>query len=269
MKSSTKKVLVAMIILLVILIGIIVYLYLSDSRLVPEQQLGQTVIAEQAAEQAAEQETPTPEDTQPAVEVPTEPAVVDLPNEKEVRFYIIDFANHTGELISRYDSTWDPAYDINTFEAINSDQQTITYDDYFALHESFWNAVDTQVKYKIGYEISFDVNGEHKVITILKPDDIANNADLFMGDAENDEVTGYLGVWVYNDIGQSGMYVHLTQADMTEDTLMTSIKLRPTPNSDQISNLKLKTFSYSSDEEFNSAGQYIGTHGYEIPVNKQ
>ena len=116
---------------------------------------------------------------------------------------------------------------------------------------------------------SFDVGGEHKVITILKPDDIALSADLFMGDADNEEVTGYMGVWVYNDIGQSGTYVHLTQADMTPDTLMTSIKLRPTPQSDQISNLKLKVFSYSSAQEFDAAGHYIGTHGYEIPINKQ
>ena len=75
-----------------------------------------------------------------------------------------------------------------------------------------------------------------------------------------------MGVWVYNDIGQTGTYIHLTQEDMADGVLMTSIKLRPTPQSDQISNFRLKVFSYSSDEEFNSAGQYIGTHGYEIPV---
>ena len=113
------------------------------------------------------------------------------------------------------------------------------------------------------------MGGEHKVITILKPDDISGNPDLFMGDAENDTVTGYMGVWVYNDIGQSGTYVHLTQDDMGPDTLMTSIKLRPTPQSDQIDNLKLKVFSYSSNQEFDSEGHYIGTHGYEIPVNRQ
>lgn len=268
MRKSTKIALVFMLILLVLLIGVIVYLYLTDSKIMTTQEMGQTVIAEAAAEPAQpEPETPAPAPA-PAPE-PVQPTVVDLPNEKEMRLYLVDFGAHTAELVTQYSSNMDPSYDINTFEAINSEEPTITYDDYFALHESYWNAVQTQSNYKIGYELSFDVGAEHKQITILEPGDIEKNPDLFMGNADTDEVTGYMGVWVYNDIGQSGTYVHLTQADMTADTLMTSIKLRPTPQSDQISNLKLKVFSYSSTQEFDSAGHYIGTHGYEIPINKE
>ena len=266
MRKSIKGVLALMIILLLILIGIIVYLAMTDNKIASKEELGQTVIGEAANEPV----TLEPDTLAPIPETePVQPTVVDLPNEKEVRLYLIDFGAHTGKLVTEYTGVWDPAYDINIFEAINTDQDTFIYDDYYMLHESYWNAVDTQVPYKIGYELSFDVNGQHKVITILKPDDIATNPDLFMGDAENDEVTGYMGVWVYNDIGQSGTYIHLTQADMADDTLMTSIKLRPTPQSDQITNLKLKVFSYSSTQEFDSSGHYIGTHGYEIPINKQ
>lgn len=281
MKKSTRNVLIAMIILLLILVAVIVYLALTDNRVVPEQELGDTIIAENARAEAGDetqpvdQLNPTEAAEEPVQEAETEPAAVDLPNEKEVQLYVSAGNNTMDVVASSYDSTWTVEADIATFETINSDEDSIQYDDYYMLHENYWNAVETDTEYKIGYELSFDVNGEHKVVTILEPSDITGSADLYMGDYSYDEngalitdgITGYLGVWVYHDIGQEGIYVHLTQEDMTDDVLLTSIKLRPTPQSDQISNLKLKAFSYSSDTEFNSAGQYIGTHGYEIAVN--
>lgn len=256
MSGATKKALVLMSAAFIVIVVVIVILASRDTVIKAPEELGETIITEKATEEPT-QETKEEETT-------AEPTSVDLPNEKEVRFYI--GGGGVMDLVTSYSSVWTPDEDIAIFEAINSDEQTIYYDDYYMLHESYWNAVDTQTEYKIGYEIRFSVNGEEKVYTIRKPQDISGNPDLFMGDAAQDEVTGYMGVWVYNDIGQTGTYIHLTQADMADGVLMTSIKLRPTPQSDQISNFRLKVFSYSSEEEFNSSGQYIGTHGYEIPV---
>ena len=262
MKKSTRTALVSMLVILVILVAVIVVLVLTDKQVVSEDKLGETVLAEQAA-----QESTAAEEEQIQEETTTEPSSVDLPNEKELRLYV--GGGGVMELITSYDSTWSPDYDIAIFEAINSTEDTIYYDNYYTLHEMYWNAVESDTEYKIGYELSFEVNGEQKVYTILKPADISDNADLFMGNVETDEITGYMGVWVYNDIGQERIYVHLTQEDMADGVLMTSIKLRPTPQSSEISNFKLKVFSYSSDTEFNSQGRYIGTHGYEISVNNQ
>ena len=256
MSGTIKKTLALMTVALIVIIVLIVILASRDTVIKAPEELGETVITEKATEEPTE----APQE----VETTTEPTSVDLPNEKVVRFYI--GGGGVMEQITSYSSVWTPDEDIAIFEAINSEEQTIYYDDYYTLHESYWNAVDTQTQYKIGYELRFTVNGEEKVYTIREPRDISGNPDLFMGDAALDEVTGYMGVWVYNDIGQTGTYIHLTQEDMADGVLMTSIKLRPTPQSDQISNFRLKVFSYSSDEEFNSAGQYIGTHGYEIPV---
>ncbi len=264
MKRSTKKAIVFLSVILIILIIIIIVLAVTNKPVKEESQMGQTVIAEKATEvvegvttAAAENET----------ETTAEATVVDLPNEKEVRLYI--GSDGQMNLVTEYSSVWSVDADIATFEAINSTEDTIYYDNYYTLHSDYWNAVDTDVTYKIGYELSFDVGGEHKVYTILKPADISDNPDLFMGDAANDVVTGYMGAWVYCDIGQTGTYIHLTQADMQADTLMTSIKLRPTPQSSEISNFKLKAFSYTSDAEFDADGHYIGTHGYEIPIYNQ
>lgn len=261
MKRSTKKAIVFLSIILIILIIIIIVLAITNKPVKEESEMGQTVIAQKATEviegvtAAAEEETET---------TTAEATVVDLPNEKEVRLYI--GSDGQMNLVTEYSSVWSVDEDIASFEAINSTEDTIYYSDYYTLHADYWNAVDTDVTYKIGYELSFDVGGEHKIYTILKPADISDNPDLFMGDAANDVATGYMGVWVYCDIGQTGTYIHLTQADMQADTLMTSIKLRPTPQSSEISNFKLKAFSYTSDAEFDSDGHYIGTHGYEIPI---
>ena len=268
MKRSTKKVLGAMVFLLIVVIAFVFVLVITRSRLIPGQDLGQTVLAEKAAEQAAE----TKEETA-AEEKETEPASVDLPNEKEMKLYT--GGNGEMKLVKTFESAWSIDEDIATFEAINSDEETINYADYYMLHGDYWNAVETDTEYKIGYELSFDVDGENKVITILEPKDIERNKNLYMGDYPadgdgkiiTDDITGYLGVWVYHDIGQEGFYTHLTQDDMKDGVIMTSIKLRPTPDSDRISNLKLTVFSYSSKDEFNSSGRYIGTHGYTIAIN--
>lgn len=269
MSGTTKKAVAFMIIVLVVLVVIIVILASRDKVIKTPEELGETVLTEKATEIPTEAVAAAPEQ---AAEQAAEPAMVDVPNEKEMRLYV-DGGGYM-QLISEYRSAWTPEADIAIFEAFNSAEPAIYYDSYYTVHEDVWNAVATDTAYKIGYEISFTVNGEEKVYTILGPQDISGNPELYMGDYPLDEyenlitdgITGYLGVWVYNDIGQTGVYVHLTQEDMTEGTLLTSIKLRPTPQTSEISNLKLKVFSYSSQDEFNSAGRYIGTHGYEIPV---
>ena len=261
MSSSVKKILVCLGVILVALIVVIIILASRDEVVKEPEELGETIIAEAATreevpETAVAEEVPV--ETQPEVQE------IDLPNEKEVSLYID--RGGVMEKISEYRSTWTPDADIAIFEVFNSDDALINYNDYYSVHQDYWDAVDAPLEYKIGYELSFDVGDEHKVITILDPADITGNPDLFMGDAELDDVTGYMGVWVYCDMGQTGTYVHLQPEDMTDGVLMTSIKLRPTPQSDQVSNFRLKAFSYSSDSEFDDQGHYIGTHGYEIPI---
>lgn len=271
MSSSVKKILAILAAVLVVLIVIIIILASRDEVVREPDQMGETIIAEASARET-EPETDTAAadagtDAQPQEETTTQAEAVDLPNDKEVRLYVDE--GGVMRLVTEYVSTWTPDADIAIFEAFNSDEPEIVYDDYYSVHQDYWDAVETLLEYKIGYELSFDADGEHKVITILDPSDIVNNPDLFMGDAELDEVTGYMGVWVYCDMGQTGTYVHLQPEDMTEGVLMTSIKLRPTPQSDAVSNFRLKAFSWSSDSEFDAQGHYIGTHGYEIPIINQ
>ena len=263
MSKGTRKLLTIMLVVLILDVAAILVLLIVDKSS-NKQTTAADGIEVAVIEPTSETEAETT--TEPVTEEPTttEPTEVDLPNEKPVRFFAID--GSMMRLVTEYRSTWSQYSDIAIFEAFNSDEDEFYYSDYYTIHEELWNSVETDTVYRIGYELTLVIDGETRVYTILEPQDITDEPDLFMGDADYDEVTGYMGVWVYCDIGQTGTYVHVSQSEYTPNTLLTSIKLRPTPQSDAVSECRLKVFSYSSDEEFNSEGHYIGTHGYEIPI---
>ncbi len=208
-------------------------------------------------------------------ETETEPQTQEtILNEKPVSLYVMDYGSMTCNKVSSISKEWSEYEDLEAFGAFATQEDSFEFSTETEAHNEIWNRISTEKEYKIGYELSFDVNGEHKIFTILKPGDIENNPDLYNGDYPEDEdysgITGYMGAWVYDDMHQDGgFYIHITQEEVTEETLLTSIKLRPTPQSDQIENLVLKGFSYSSEKEFDSNGHYIGSYGAIVAINKE
>ncbi|MCF0141938.1 MAG: hypothetical protein HUJ75_01025 [Parasporobacterium sp.] len=225
----------------------------------------------------ANDEAQTPETTEAGIPAEViyenstqETETVQMPlNDKPVKLYYMNYAEAQAELVTEYAAPWTTEEDLATFGAYNTDAQTIPIDSEKSSHEDPWWSVDTAVTYKIGYEISFETEEGHQVVTILEPKDLDNNPLLFNGDIDSTpQIDQYFGVWLYDDINQEGTwYSHLLQSEVTEDTLITSIKLRPVEKSFQINNMKLKAFSYSDrNVEFDEAGHYIGNYGYEIDI---
>ena len=135
------------------------------------------------------------------------------------------------------------------------------------MQKETWDSVSAAESYRIGYQISFDVAGQHKIYTILSPVDVADEEDLFMGDVDSEEVTGYLGVWLYDDYHQDGgFYDHVDPEEYDGDTLLTSIKLRLTPDGMEMTNLVLEAFSYSNTLEFDSDGHYNNEYGSRVQI---
>ena len=195
-------------------------------------------------------------------------------NNKPVYLYVMDYAEDLALQQTSYTALWTDEEDMGTFAAIAANESEIDFaNDYpseIAMQNEIWDSIETEETYKIGYEISFDVNGEHRVYTILEPADVAECEDLFMGDVYTEEVTGYLGVWLYDDYNQEGgFYDHVDPDEYTDDTLLTSIKLRLTPEYEAVSNLKLKTFSYSSSLEFDEDGHYNNIYASEISIIRE
>ncbi len=205
------------------------------------------------------------ESTEESTEAPA-----DIENEKPVSIYYMNYSTSQAELITEWNAEWSTSEDLGVFGAFNSTDAVIGFDSEKEAHLEYWDAVETGTEYKIGYELEFTLGTETVVITILDPADVEDSEYLFMGDVDNDEVTGYLGVWLYDDVNQDGgFYSHITSAEVTEDTLLTSVKLRPVEGSSQISNLKLTAFSYSSDLEFDDDGHYNGAYGYTVTFNPE
>jgi len=217
----------------------------------------------------------TPAASDPAVQSPEtetttpEPTLTEITNDKPVRLYLMDYSDNTANLIKTMDDAWDPDRELGTFGAFISDDDVIGFDSEITAHHDDWDTVNTADNYKIGYELIFDLDGEEKDILILGPEDIEDSEYLFMGDADSGDVTGYMGVWVYDDYNQDGgFYIHITPEEVNEDTLLTSIKLRPTPQSDEIDNLRLRVFSYIDGLELNEIKQYNTEYGYEVSIIK-
>ncbi|MCQ2530397.1 MAG: hypothetical protein MJ086_03995 [Lachnospiraceae bacterium] len=257
-KKARKKAmrnLILTIILLVVLIAVVIVLTISCGR--KKEKPVDIVVPTEITE------------TEPETQAPK--AIL---NEKPVSLYTMDYGDMTCNKVTGISREWSEYEDLESFGAFATSEEFFEFSSETEAHNEIWNSISTEAEYKIGYELSFDVNGESKVITILKPGDIENNPDLYNGDYPEDgdysEITGYLGVWVYDDMHQDGgFYIHITQAEVTEETLLTSIKLRPTPQSGDVENLVLKAFSYSSPEEFDSDGHYIGNYASSVRIEKQ
>lgn len=227
-----------------------------------------TAITEETGTGEATEETGEAEET-------TAADTANADGEKQVNLYTIDYNTMTLTKVSSIDSSWSVDEDLGSFGAFCSTEDSMPFTSETEAHIATWESIKTDTDYKIGYELSFDLNGESQIITIREPQDIETNDLLFNGNypdnGDYSGITGYLGVWVYDDLHQEegAFYTHIKQSEVNEDTLLTSIKLRPTPQSEEISNLVLKAFTYSSDNDFDSDGHYSGKHASQVTINKE
>lgn len=209
-----------------------------------------------------------------ALEEGEETVAAKTANEKPIQLYTVDYSTMTCTKATNISKNWTPSEDLCSLGAFVETENSFEFQSESVAYRERWEKVNTATDYKIGYELSFDVDGETKVITILKPGDIESNPDLYNGDypdgGDYSGITGYLGVWVYDDMNQEegAFYIHITQSEVTDKTLLTSIKLRPTPQSDAISNVSIKGFSYSSNDEFDTDGHYTGDYASVVTFSK-
>ena len=276
-RQKRNRMIALLVIILIIIAVVVIIICTSNNNKSDSEANATTALSEEtvSGEDATtkEGETTIASDETTLEGETTKEAVVDVGCDKPVHLYTVDYDTMTCTKVTELNKTWTDTEDLASFGAFATDQNSFTFTSEPEAYREFWDAVNTATNYKIGYELSFEVGDQEKVITILEPADIENNSDLYMGDYPEDgdysSITGYMGVWVYDDYSHEAgeSYIHITQAEVTDDTLLTSIKLRPTPNSDEISNLVLKAFSYSSDSEFDSDGHYIGNYAASVKIN--
>ncbi len=166
-------------------------------------------------------------------------------------------SNHQRELITTYNGPWNQYTDIMSFVTFASLEETISGSTFQTIWYDYWNRYNSS-NYKIGYYIYFTTtSGKVFEQTILSPGD----GDWFFD---------YIQIYLYDDVHQQigSWYSHITKEEMTDESILTSIKLTASTKIAEINSpIRLMVFTYDNDD-FDENGYYRGNSKYEIIINK-
>ncbi len=148
--------------------------------------------------------------------------------------------------IMEFSSTRASGTDIDCFEVFASRLATLEGSSFTSIWNEVWDSFSGTEDSKIGFHIQISLkNGEIISKNLLMPSD-------------SDEFFDYVEVYLYDDVHQSGWYTHLSDNDVGEDTIITSIKLHCGSRISEVGDIRLTAFIYTGDECFDAEGNYIG-----------
>ena len=150
--------------------------------------------------------------------------------------------------VTEFTSNWTAKKDIDCFEAFASAETRITGTRFADMWKTSWDSHENGQNGKLGYILSFTCSdGTSATHVIRKPSD----ADSFKE---------YIEVYLYDDINQvpGVRYTHLSDSEITADTIISSIKLTCGSKIDEVKDITLTAFIYNGEDCFDSDGAYIG-----------
>ena len=207
-----------------------------------------------------------PEPTQAATAVPTPeptPEVTPEPTPEPtqevyipIHLYAPD-GSGTRYRLTEYVCNWRKGKDIDCFEALVSDAETLTGKNFLSICKEAWMTLPDPYVMRIGYTLRYTLsNGQTVNLVIRSPGDISH--------------TEYVECYLYDDVHQKGgFYTHLSESQMNENTLITSIKITCGDRIGQVEEMWLGAFLYDSEERFDETGRYIGPWYSEIPIRRK
>lgn len=212
-----------------------------------------------AAEVDTQPTAPTEAPTQPPTEPPTEPQpTAPEISPDQVGIYIpAEDGTKARVLLTEFSAPRTAKRDIDCFEVLASQSARVEGDSFKRIWENAWNTHEGAEATKIGFHITFDLkDGTQVEKTILKP-----------GDAK--EFYDYLEVYLYDDIANAGhWYSHLEDSQMTNETVISSIKLTSGSKIAQVGDIRLTAFLYTGSDCFDAEGNYIGSVSATILINE-
>lgn len=200
------------------------------------------------------------DDLKQKTEIIQEPTIQDYvdpyidENPISLGLYLNEHGNKS--LITSYASPLNQYQDIVSLEVYYTNEQSFS-----GKQKELWNTYYQNYQeiasYKIGYHIHFETTSSVIDKTILNPTDVESFFD-------------YIQIYLYDDINQEdGWYDHITQEEVTENTLFTSIKLTAsTKIADITSPITLTTFTYDNDD-LDKNNNYLGNSKYQITINRK
>ncbi len=137
--------------------------------------------------------------------------------------------------------------DIDCFEVLASREARSGGGGYSAQWKTAWEAAGGGDA-KVGFILRFDTaDGQRIDRVIRKPSDAQDFYE-------------YLEVYLYDDINQTPgvFYTHLSDGDMGEGTVISSIKLTSGSRISEVGDILLTVFLYTGEDCFDGEGRYIG-----------
>lgn len=196
-------------------------------------------------------------------EITTEPETVynnDGTRPDVVNFYIYHDSTKTRDIISDFYGPFVMGQDIRTFASFTSSDASVYGSRFADMWFPQWQRFEKSSECKIGYKIHIYLKDGNVVEkNIITPSDVT------------EDYTQYVETWIYDDVHHAAgeWYSHLTEPDMKEDTVITSVKLTCGPKIDEVDHVVLDTFVYYDlSTQFDSNGDYIGPIKASVTVNR-
>ena len=156
---------------------------------------------------------------------------------------------------------WSMESVFSIFYAIASNDEEISGTNFKSIFNDYWSKNVTDSKYKIGYSIKYSLdNGEVVDENIMTP-------------TEAEGQFSKLQFYLYDDVTDMGNrpYYHMREYEMTENTMITSVKICGDKETPEINGPnELTVFTYNGDEDFNTEdGKYLGNSKFTTKIYRE
>ena len=208
-----------------------------------------TTVEETTAEETTEEETTTKKKKE---EEETTAAEKGAPTQSA--FYI--YENGSRVKYTSYGANFTPGEVVASIDVFATEEDVISGEYFGTVWREYWEKYENAYEYKIGYTVVLKTENDGTIKkTILDPDDAQ-------------EIWDYMEVYLYDDVTQppNTWYSHLTKEEMTDDTYVTSVKLRCGVNIEKVKSAKLRAFYYKGYSQFDEIGEYTGDDYIECKI---
>lgn len=169
-----------------------------------------------------------------------------------------------GNTLVRADSVycdWTRDSILGLFYSFPSNEETIECSDYETMWEEAWASYNT-TGYKVGYNIKLKLDtGEEINRTLLDPISV------------NDDIFSHIQLYLYDDVTYmpGRAYYHMTPEEMTDENMLTSIKLVGYKETKGVNGpIEVTVFTYNGTEDFDSeTGEYIGNSKFTTKLYRE
>lgn len=154
-----------------------------------------------------------------------------------------------------FHTKWIKKKDITVFGILLTDEESLTYRYYQDIWKKYADNYTTT--YKVGWYVAFSLSdGTEIQRMIFSPKDV-------------DDFYDYLELYLYDsaNVAKDIWYSHLLEKDMTDSTIMTSLKLTAGSKYEEITSpITVMAFTYDSEDDFDENGFYRGNSKYLVNV---